>query len=160
MKLRQFGIEIRWGLWFSAAVLLWLGFEKFMGWHDAQIEMHAIYTNLFAIVAMTMYFFALKDKRDTDYEGKISWKQAFISGIVLSVVITLLSPVMQHIGHTYISPEYFPNIIEYVVDKGRMSQDEAENYFSLKSYIMQSAFGALTMGVVTAAIVALFVKKQ
>ena len=41
-----------------------------------------------------------------------------------------------------------------------MSQEDAEAYFNLNSYIVQSIAGALMMGVVTAAIVALILKKK
>ena len=59
-----------------------------------------------------------------------------------------------------ITPEYFPNIIEYSVGEGMMTLEEAENYFSLGSYIMQGSIGALIMGIITSAIVAFFIKKK
>ena len=43
---------------------------------------------------------------------------------------------------------------------GKMSLEEAEKYFSLQNYIIMSVVGALIMGVVTSALVALFVKKK
>jgi len=156
----KFRIEIKWAIIFSLATLLWMAFEKSMGWHDVLIEKHAIYTNFFAIIAITVYVLALLDKRKVDYKGKMNWKQGFISGIILSVIISLLSPVTQYITSTFITPEYFTNIIKFAVDSGKMTQEAAESYFSLKSYVIQSVFGALTMGIVTSAIVAFFVKKQ
>ncbi len=156
----KFRIEIKWAIIFTAATILWMIFEKSMGWHDTLIAKHAIYTNLFALIAITVYVLALLDKRKLDYNGKMTWKQGFVSGIILSVIVALLSPFAQYVTHTMISPDYFPNIIAYVVESGKMSQEAAENYFSLNSYILQSVFGALTMGIVTSAIVAIFVKKQ
>lgn len=156
----KFRIEIKWAIIFSLATLLWMAFEKSMGWHDVLIEKHAIYTNFFAIIAITVYVLALLDKRKVDFKGKMNWKQGFISGIILSVIISLLSPVTQYITSTFITPEYFTNIIKFAVDSGKMTQEAAESYFSLKSYVIQSVFGALTMGIVTSAIVAFFVKKQ
>ena len=41
-----------------------------------------------------------------------------------------------------------------------MKQEAAEAYFSLYSYMAQAAFGALAMGVVTSAIVALFFRSK
>lgn len=158
--MNKFRIEIKWAIIFSLATLLWMAFEKSMGWHDLLIEKHAIYTNFFAVIAIAVYILALLDKRKVDYNGKMNWKQGFISGIILSVIISLLSPLTQYITSTFISPEYFTNIIKFAVDSGKMSQEAAESYFSLKSYVLQSVFGALTMGIVTSAIVAFFVKKQ
>ena len=76
----------------------------------------------------------------------------------MTLVITILSPLSQYITSTYISPEFFNNIIEHSVESGAMTRENAEAYFSLRSYIIQATFGALTMGVVTSAIVAWFVK--
>lgn len=156
----KYRIEIKWAIIFALATLLWMVFEKSMGWHDVLIEKHAIYTNFFAIIAVAVYVLALLDKRKVDYNGKMSWKQGFISGIILSVIIAVISPLTQYIISTSITPEYFTNIINFVVDSGKMDQEAAESYFNLKSYILQSLFGALTMGIVTSAIVAFFVKKQ
>ncbi|MCM4171129.1 DUF4199 domain-containing protein [Arenibacter sp. TNZ] len=156
----KFRIEIKWAVIFALATLLWMVFEKSMGWHDVLIAKQAIYTNFFAIIAIAVFVLALLDKRKIDFNGKMSWKQGFISGIFLSVIIAVLSPLTQYITNTFITPEYFPNIIKFAVDSGKMSQEAAESYFSLKSYVLQSFFGALTMGIVTSAIVAFFVKKQ
>jgi uncharacterized membrane protein YvlD (DUF360 family) len=95
-----------------------------------------------------------------DYNGKMTWKQGFISGIILSVIIAIISPLTQYITSTVITPDYFTNVIKFVVDSGKMGQEAAEGYFNLKSYVLQSIFGALTMGIVTSAVVAFFVKKQ
>ena len=158
--MKKFRIEIKWAVIFSLATLLWMAFEKSMGWHDQLIEKHAIYTNFFAVIAIAVYVLALLDKRKMDFNGKMNWKQGFISGIILSVIIALVSPLTQYITSTIITPEYFTNIIKFAVDSGKMSQEAAESYFSLKSYVIQSVFGALTLGIVTSAIVAFFVRKQ
>ena len=59
----KFRIEIKWAIIFALATLLWMAFEKSMGWHDVLIEKHAIYTNFFAIIAIAVYVLALLDKR-------------------------------------------------------------------------------------------------
>ncbi len=42
-------IEIKWGLIFVIMMLLWMYFEKAMGWHDEYIADHATYPNFVAI---------------------------------------------------------------------------------------------------------------
>lgn len=158
--MKKFGIEIKWGIIFTLALLLWMFFEKSMGWHDEHIAKHSIYTNFFAIIAIGLYVLALLDKRKNFYDGKISWSQGFISGIVVSVIVALLSPLAQYITSEFITPAYFENVINYAVETGNMTRENAEAYFNLKSYILQSFFMALVMGVVTSAIVAWFVKKK
>jgi len=158
--MKNFQIEFRWALIFSLALLVWMYFEKAIGLHDAHIGQHAIYTNLFAIIAIIIYVLALKDKKRSFFNGDMNWKQGFISGMVLSVLIAIISPLVQYIISTYISPEYFNNVIDYVVENGKMTLENAQGYFNLKSYMLQSAFGALAMGLVTSAVVAFFVKSK
>lgn len=158
--IQKFKIEIKWAVLFAIATLVWTGIEKTLGWHSTSIENHALNTNLFGIIAIALYFFAIKEKRDTELQGKMNWKQGVISGITLSIFIAVLSPLTTYLSVMVISPEFFPNIIAFATEQGKMSKEVALGYFSLKSYMAQSLFGALTMGVVTAAIVSLFLKKQ
>lgn len=158
--MKKFAIEIKWGIIFSVVGLLWMVMEKALGWHDRLLEKHMIYTNFFAIVAIAVYVFALLDKRKNYYSGKISWLQGFLSGIAIAIVVAILSPLTQYITSTFITPDYFANVIELSVEKGLKTQVEAEKYFSLQNYIIQSTIFALVMGAVTSAIIALFVKKK
>jgi predicted neutral ceramidase superfamily lipid hydrolase len=158
--MKNFGIEIKWGFIFSISLLLWMMLEKALGLHDELIEKHAIYTNFFSIVAIAVYVVALLDKRKNYYSGKMTWLQGFISGVAIAVVVAILSPLTQYITSTVITPEYFPNVIKASVELGKMTLEEAEKYFTLQNYIIQSTLGALIMGVITSAIVALFTRKK
>ena len=158
--MKKFVTEIKWGLIFTFAGLLWMVLEKTLGWHDAHIDKHAIYTNFFALIAITIFVFALIEKRNKDLDGKMTWPQGIVSGIIISVVVAILAPLSQYITHEFITPNYFKNAINYHVEAGAMNQESAETYFSLKSYIIQAVFSALGIGVFTAAVVAFFVKKK
>lgn len=158
--MKKFAIEIRWGVMFSLATMVWMIVENSVGLHDIYIAKQPIYTNLFAIIAITIYALALRDKRDNFFKGKMTWKQGFLSGVVLSIVISILSPLVQYISYTFISPNFFTNIIKYAIDHKVQTQVQAEAYFSIKSYILQGLFGSLSMGVITAAIVAYFLKNK
>ncbi|MCH4821612.1 DUF4199 domain-containing protein [Gramella lutea] len=158
--MKKFSIEIKWGIIFSIVSLAWMFLEKGLGWHDQNIAQHAIYTNFFAVVAIVIYVLALLDKRKNFFNGRMTWSQGFISGIVISIVVAILSPIGQYITHNFITPDYFNNVIEYSVESGTMEKEAAEEYFNLTSYIIQSFFFALVVGVVTSAIVAFFVKRK
>lgn len=158
--MNKFKIELKWGVYFTIAALVWMYVEKALGWHDELIFKHAIYTNIFAIVAIAVYVLFMKDKKQNFYNGNMTWTQGFISGTILSVVVAILSPLAQYLTHEFITPNYFENVIAYTVEKGVMKQEAAEAYFSLYSYMAQAAFGALAMGVVTSAIVALFFRSK
>lgn len=158
--MNKFTIEIKWGIIFTILSLLWMVFEKAMGWHDALIAKHAIYTNFFGIIAVLIFVLALRDKKANFYNGEMTWRQGFVAGLLVTIVVTVLAPLSQFITSTYITPEYFDNVIAYSVESKMMNQEQAEAYFNLKSYIIQATFGALVMGVVTSAAVAWFLKTK
>lgn len=158
--MKKFTIEIKWAIIFSIVILIWMILEHSFGLHDEYIAKHALYSNLFAILAITVYVIAIKDKKENFFKNQMTFRQGFISGVILSIFIAILSPIGQIITFTYISPNFFENFINYSVANKIQTQAQAEAYFNLNSYLLQGVFGSLSMGVVTAAIVAYFLKSK
>lgn len=152
-------IEIKWAFIFMGMMLSWMILERLFGLHDTHIDKHAIYTNFVAIPAILIYVFALFDKRKTDLNGSMSYKQALISGLIITLIVTIFTPLTQYLTTAVITPNYFNNIIDYSVTTGQMTQEEAEAYFNTKSYIIQSTIFTPVMGIITTLIVGLFTKK-
>ena len=154
-------IELKWAIIFIGMTLLWMVLEKMVGLHSTHIDKHMYLTNLFAIPAILIYVLALKDKKKNYYDGQMTFKQGFLAGLIITIIVTLFAPLTQWIISTVITPEYFPNVIAHSVETGyHNSLEEAEAYFNLKSYMLQATVGTLIMGVVTAAIVAFFVRTK
>jgi len=159
--LDQYKIEIKWAVVFILTMLLWMCLERVLGWHDEHIDKHMYLTNLFAIPAILIYVLALRDKRENDYGGSMTYKQGFMSGLIMTVVITLITPFAQWIISSVITPHYFENAIAYSLETGyHKTLEEAERFFNLKSYLLQATFGAFFMGVLTSAVVAFFVRSK
>lgn len=154
-------IEIKWAILFSLMALLWMTLEKLCGLHGKYIDYHLYLTNLFAIPAIWFMVLALKDKKKNFYHGIITYKQGLISGIILSVIIAIISPLTQWITSFLISPEYFPNVIKRSVELGYYpTTAEAEANFNYKNYAIQGAVGALIMGIVTTAVAMIFIRTK
>ncbi len=158
--MKNYRIELKWAIVFVLMTLTWMVIEKLAGMHSTHIDKHAIFTNLIAIPAITVYVLALRDKRQNFYKGTMSYKQSFVSGLIITLLVTAISPLTQVIVSEAIAPEYFPNMILYAVTEGNMTQEAAEAYFNLKSYIVQGLIGAPLMGLLTTALVALFTKSK
>ena len=158
--MNRYSVEIKWGIIFTVASILWMVVEKLMGLHGANIAKHATYSNIFAILAIGIFILALLDKRKNFFKGKMSWKQGFITGLILSLVVAILSPIAQWIILKYISPDFFTNMIAHTVEQGKLAQDLAEATYNMNSFMIQGVLGSLIMGVITSAIVAFFVKKN
>ena len=153
-------IELKWAVIFILMGLIWVLLEKSVGLHDRFISKHAIYTNLVAIPSIAIYVFALLDKRKKYYKGKMTYLQGVYSGLIITLFVTILTPISQFLTTMYITPDYFPNIIEYTVSSDQMTQEEAKAYFNLENYIYQSVIFAPIVGTITTLIVAIFTKKN
>jgi len=156
----KFKTEIKWALIFFVVTLVWMILERAVGLHDTHIDKHATYTNFFAIAAIGVYVFALRSKRNADLNGRITWKEGFMSGTIISLLVMALTPLGQLLTAYVITPDYFGNAIRHGVEHGLTTQVEAEAYFNLKNYLIMSTISAPLMGIVTSAVVALFVKKD
>jgi hypothetical protein len=159
--MKKLKIEIKWAILFSIMTLIWMVLEKLSGLHSKYIDYHLYLTNLFAIPAIWFMVLALKEKKKVFYYGQMNYKQGLISGIILSVIIALLSPLTQWVISYIISPEYFPNVIKRSVEIGYFkSTAEAEANFNYTNYAKQSAIGALVMGIVTTAVAMIFIRTK
>ncbi len=158
--MKKYKVELIWGILFILVGLLWMIFEKTMGWHDVHIDKHATYSLFIAPIAIAIYVFALLDKKKSFYGGKMSYLQGFVTGMIITAIVVLLNPLSQYITSTYITPDFFKNVIAYSVSSGQMDLQAAEAYFNLKNYMMQSVIGAAVMGLITSAVVAIFVKSK
>jgi hypothetical protein len=159
--MRNIKIETKWAIIFSVAGLLWMLLEKLSGLHDKYIDYHQYLTNLYAIPAIWIMVLALVDKKKNFYDGKMSYKQGLITGIILSVIIAALSPLTQWVTSYVISPEYFPNVINRSVELGYYKTiEEAQANFNFANYVKQGLIGALMMGIVTTAVAMIFVRTK
>jgi Protein of unknown function (DUF4199) len=158
--MKNFAIEIKWAINYSISFMLWMIFEKSIGWHDTSIGKQMIYTNLFGFVALAVYFFAFQDKKKNFFNNSITFRQGFMFGVYLSGLIAFFAIVTQYITYTFITPNYFDTLIAEVVKNKKQTLEQAQAFFNYKSYLYQSIFGTLSIGIVTGAIIANFMKTK
>lgn len=147
-------IEIKWAVVFTIITLIWMYFEKSMGWHDDFISKQGSRALWFAVIALALYFLAIADKKKIDFHGKMRWVDGFKSGILISLFVAILTPITQYITHEWISPNYFDHAIKHAVESDMMTQEQAEDNFRFGSYIFQAIINVLVMGVIFSAITA------
>jgi hypothetical protein len=159
MKNRQ--IELKWALVYVFVFLLWMLGEKLTGLHDEHIDQHQTVTLFFFPLHILIYVLALLNKRKADFQGLMSYKQGLISGVVLSILIGLLSIPAQWVVSTLITPDFFDNAIAYSLEINyHETLEEAQEYFNLESYLLQSSVGSLITGIVLSSIISLFTKRK
>ncbi len=153
-------IEIIWGIIYFICSVLWIYFEKSMGWHGPEIDKHAAFSIIFAIPAIILYWLALRTKRAFVYKGIMHWKQGFLTGMRMTFVIMALAPIAQLVFHKLISPEYFSNMVEFAVNIENRDRAEMEHFFSLANFMFLAVKDALIWGVVMSALLAWVMKKS
>jgi len=159
--MKSFKIEFKWAILFSIMGLIWMLLEKLSGLHSTYIDYHLYLTNLFAIPAIWVMVLALKEKKKVTYNGNITYSQGLLSGVVLSIIIALISPLTQWITSYIITPEYFPNVIKRSVEIGYYKTTaEAEANFNYANYAVQGAIAAFVMGFLTTAIAMIFLRTK
>lgn len=159
--MKSFKIEFKWAILFSIMGLIWMLLEKLSGLHSTYIDYHLYLTNLFAIPAIWVMVLALKEKKKVTYNGNITYLQGLLSGVVLSIIIALISPLTQWITSYIITPEYFPNVIKRSVEIGYYKTTaEAEANFNYDNYAVQGAIAAFVMGFLTTAIAMIFLRTK
>jgi hypothetical protein len=90
----------------------------------------------------------------------MSWKQAFIIGLILTIFVVVLSLITQYTTCNYKTPKYFETIKKYSVMNKLITIEAANDYFNFNSYLLQSFFDPLLNGVLVLAIAAFFLKRS
>jgi hypothetical protein len=158
--MKNYSIEIKWAIRFTLLTLAWAIGEKFSGLYDAYIADYALYTNLFGLPALLFFVLALKEKKKYFFNGTMTWTQGFVSGVVLSFIIALFTPITQYVIYKSITPHFFDTIIAYKLKSGYMTVEVAKQYFNLQTYMLQNSFSNLSLGIITGALVSLFIRTK
>ncbi len=149
--------ELKYALIFIAMQLVWLIIEVLSGLQTIYKDLHPIVSNFIFIPSVAIMAMGIRAKKK-DLGGKILFREAFLAGVLMSFIIAMLSPLVILIFDKFINPNFFTDFQNYAVEKGMLNIEQAKDYFNLKSYMLQSALGAMVMGTVTSAIVAAVIR--
>lgn len=151
--------ELKWAIVYVVMTMAWALLGKGLGFHDTNIAAGAIFNTLIIIPSVIIYVLAMREKKLKHYGGQISYKQAFMSGLVLTLFVTILGPVYPAFTNA-ISPDFFDNSIRFMVTSDQMSEADAVKQFTLTSFIIQGFFGSIVFGLVYAAIISIFLRSK
>ncbi|VXC25965.1 conserved membrane hypothetical protein [Flavobacterium sp. 9AF] len=130
-----------------------------MGWHNNKVLLEPLYNLLFLPISILLIGLALFDKKRNHFKNEMDWKKGFISGIILSVLITVLNPLVLYITHNYISPDFFNNAVNASVIEG-LPLEKAKARYNLNTAISNSVFDKLSFGVVISAVISYFIRTK
>jgi hypothetical protein len=158
--MKNYRIEIKWAVIFTAMFLIWMMTEKLLGFHSSRLDMQQTVTALILIPSIVIYVLSVLDKKKNFYNGTITYRQSFLSGLVLTIGVVLLSPINQAVTSYVISPDYFTNATAYTVSEGILTQEQAANQFNIGNYIVTGIIGGLVTGTIFSAVISIFIKTK
>lgn len=158
--MKQFSIELKWAFNFFIASMLWMMLEKFLGYHDDKIQYQPLFSMLFGLITLVIYIFALKDKKINFYHNQMNWREGFVSGLTLSLVIALFTTMIEYTKHHVISPYFLVTMQKIIVGQNKMTLENAENFFTFSNTLSQSIFYVISFGSVLAALISLVIKSK
>jgi len=150
--------EIKWGVIFVIVSFLWITLERMVGLHDKYISMQGYLGLLFVIPAVLMMVLALAEKRRV-LGGNLSFKQGFLCGMGVSIVVAVLTPLYQWILYRYITPDFFQNLINYRISKGE-NPEALQVLYTYKTFLIVGVVIALVSGAITSLILAAIMRTR
>lgn len=149
--MKQYRTEIKWALIFAVVSLTWVLAERLIGLHDKYLDIQQNTALLFFIPMIVIYFLSVYEKKRKFYHGDMTYLQGLGSGLFLTVGILTLTPFIQFISNYIISPDYFKNVISFVVRNGTQTREEAETYFTFGHFLFTNMMEKTITGAVFAA---------
>lgn len=156
--MKNYKIELKWTAVFVAMAIVWHIVEHGLGFHGERIAAQQGFNRMILVPAVIIYVLALRDKRKNFYEGIMTYKQGLWSGFMLSVMVSLISPVYSYINLKLISPEFFPNMINYASSAGLMTRAEAEAQFTFTNYVIIGVVAGVVTGLILSSIIMIFLR--
>jgi hypothetical protein len=163
--------EIKSGVAISVACFLWLLLEFFLGLHTTRIDLYPLFTWMVIIIPITGLYWTIKSKRDRFYKGKINFIQSLKTGIMVTGVSSVITPLLSWLYVSVVNPFYFSTMITHrkqMIDELNLSSleeksvkiNEAFQYYNTSTYLMQSFLTMLVLGLVLSLIIAALVRKN
>jgi hypothetical protein len=152
-------LEIKFAIIYCIISLSWLLLEFLAGLHTKYIEYHPIVTMFALVPSVLVYRKALISKKEL-LGGTISLKDALKSGLLLTVFIAILSPILLFVFYFVINPSFFDTMIKYSVENRKATFEQATDYFNFNSYLQMTVAGGLFIGTLISVISALIVRDK
>jgi uncharacterized membrane protein YvlD (DUF360 family) len=165
-----FNSEVRSGVALGVIYFFWLLMEYYIGFHTKYLDYLPFVFWLYSIIPAIGINWAMKAKRDRYYSGKINFFQAFKTGFVISIIMSLVSALMKFIYVFLINPLYFDTRIGHdklMIEDLELAQPDREKMISkvlsdntLSYSMFETVVFMLIIGILITILAAFLVKKN
>lgn len=158
--MKNFSIEFKWAAIATLVALIWVFIEKMLGFHDEKIRYEMGFALLFNAILILIYWLEIKQKKNEFYNGIITLRQAFMTGIVTCILITVFYPLVQYTAFYQISPDFIDRLTQVIIEDERMTLEEAQKNISFDMFLRNGISGNLSFGIVCSAVIAYFIQSK
>lgn len=149
--MKNYRVEFKWAVIYMIMTFVWALIAKSLGFHSDRIASGQIFNTLIIIPSFLVYVLSIMEKSKIRYQGLITFKQGFVSGMILTLFVTILGP-LTPLFSVMISPDFFNSAIQFVVSNKTMTEADAAEYFNLTTFIVHGIIAAPVFGLVFSAI--------
>ncbi len=99
-------VETKWAVIISILAFLLFNFENLLGLHSPEnYETWALVDLTLSLVLFVVaYLLMIREKREDDYGGMLTWSQGFWAGAITTLLLIPLSTLLVYIYIAYINP--------------------------------------------------------
>ncbi|AHM61094.1 hypothetical protein D770_14200 [Flammeovirgaceae bacterium 311] len=155
---------LKWGFLTALFTFLWLSLEYLVGIQTDYIAFHPVITLLALLIPLLCMYYGLREEK-LKAPREFSFSKGLITGLYISGVAAILGVLGHWIFYTWVNPDFFSNMITYTESRALaqgidvlVARREAEAYYTMESYLLQSVGGALLGGAVISAILSFFMR--
>lgn len=129
---------LRFGLYGAVTICLLFLLTWFL-LKDSNFEFSEALGYLSMVVALSFVYFGIKNYRDQENEGTISFAKGLIIGILISLITAIAFGIIDVIYITYINPDFTETYYNEAVEEMRQQLSAAEFEVKLKELEQQKA---------------------
>jgi hypothetical protein len=122
---------LRYGMYGSITLAVLFSLGLYIGQYlDYSTREIIGYTTM--IVSLSFIFFAIKHYRDSENNGLVSFKQALLIGVLISLIVALVFGIIDVIYIEFINPDFMAEYYTHQVEQYRNTLSEMEFQEKLK----------------------------
>jgi len=161
-------LELKWGVIIGMVNMAWLYLSYYLGMHDSGLAMIQLMTLVSVLLSVIGYVLGLR--AITRRFPETQYLEGLRSGAIIAGIVAVFAALSQVIYFKVINPGWTARMVEltrqYYLESG-LPEAEAEQFaegakqtFGLGSYMIQSALGAIIIGMISTAVVMLFLRRK
>ncbi len=139
--------------------ILWKACEKLMGFHDGQIKLYPIVSDLIIIPLILLYATGFKKHR-IGLGGKITFINGIGFGLMATLFIVALTPMSVWIFDQFINPNFYASMIQYQVKNHLSTLEIAKQSFNHENFKQSCIIGNIATGSLLSIILAFISSKK